>query len=205
MNKNENGLVTAEETALITTDIGRAETEESECDEKAIGAYPEEVGETFLAEIEDGSPFESDGQASESLDTELSEDEHRLSGEKEEYRRLIKTRFKDFYQEDTQKLINRRFRKYKELEERHSETEKRLEEANRQLDALRASFDIALERVAKETEERVLNSVRQRHLRPDENGIAKRVAFGKSDVSSLTRLERADIAKRAAGGEKISF
>ena len=38
--------------------------------------------------------------------------------ERGEYERLIKTRFKDFYAEDTQRMINRRFKHYKALEEK---------------------------------------------------------------------------------------
>ena len=38
--------------------------------------------------------------------------------ERREYERLIKTRFKDFYTEDTQRMINRRFKSYKALEEK---------------------------------------------------------------------------------------
>ena len=93
----------------------------------------------------------------------------------------------------------------KALEERFDETENQLAEANRELEELKASFDAELERVAKETEERVLNSVRLRQMRPDENGIARKQVFGKSQISSLTKSERANIAKRAADGEKIVF
>ncbi len=46
-----------------------------------------------------------------------------------EYEELIKNKFKKFYTEDTQKMINRRFRKLKEAEERNS----KLEEAAKEL------------------------------------------------------------------------
>ena len=48
------------------------------------------------------------------LPTEIAEDA--VEKDRDEYERLIKTRFKEYYAEDTQKMINRRFRKYKVLE-----------------------------------------------------------------------------------------
>ena len=198
MNKNE--ILSAEDIPFDVS-VPQGQSELSDVEEKeAIGAYPEEVGEFLPEDI--GEELEI---ALPEEEAEGGGEEERRRVEKEEYRRLIKTRFKEFYSEDTQKLINRRFKRYKELEERHSETERQLAEANRQLDALRASLDTALETVAKETEERVLNSIRLRHMRPDENGIARKQNYGKSQVSALTKSERANIAKRAADGEKIVF
>lgn len=196
MNKNE--ILSVEEDLPFDVSVPDGQAETSETEEKAIGAYPEEVGESLPDDIGEGDdPI--------TVEAEDGRDNEQMLSEKEEYRRLIKTRFKEFYSEDTQKLINRRFKRYKELEERCNESERQLADANRQLDALRACFDTALETVAKETEERVLNSIRQRQMRPDENGIAKKQSFGKSHVSSLTKSERANIAKRAADGEKIIF
>ena len=45
---------------------------------------------------------------------------------REEYERLIRTKFKEFYAADTQKMINRRFKKYKALEEKVSSLEEML-------------------------------------------------------------------------------
>ena len=188
MNKNEQNYVSTEEALL--SEFSEAEEVLLEDKNDAIGAFPEEVGEDLP---------EDDGNIT------AKNDELRKSEEKEEYRRLIKTRFKDSYQEDAQKLINRRFRKYKELEEKYGESEKRLNEAISELSSLKESFQSEIEKAIKETEEKVLNSVRQRRLRPAENGMVPSVAFGKSEVSALTKSERANIAKRAANGEKISF
>ena len=217
--------------------------------EDAIGALPE--GES----AEDGELFEE----SETLSAE----EIRRS-ERAEYDRLIRSRFKDFYTEDTQKMINRRFRTYKELEERlgaieeaknaeNAEKSKKLtrddlvariressEELKREFsdfseelalnsekfieiatalledgrfglsDAYKLShFDEIVGKTAldaaKATEERVLGEIRSKRARPNENGLAHRSGAAPFDVSKLTRAERAKLAKRAAGGEKIKL
>lgn len=56
------------------------------------------------------------------------------------------------------------------------------------------------------TEKRVADSVRANGSRPSENGTSSQSAFTvKDDVSKLTKKERAEIARRAARGEKIYF
>lgn len=56
------------------------------------------------------------------------------------------------------------------------------------------------------TEERVVANVRARGARPKEAGNATSSAFvSKPDVNKLTKADRAEIARRAARGEKISF
>lgn len=130
----------------------------------------------------------------------------------EEYERLVKTRFKELYARDVQKMINRRFRKYKVLEERYkimeetlAEKEARLKETEQRIAEFDAYLGSEVERIARETEERVLNQVRARQSRPAENAISVRAASAPYDVSRLTRDERARIAKRAANGERIKF
>lgn len=217
--------------------------------EDAIGSLPEDES------AEDGNLFEES-------DTLSDEDIRRA--ERAEYDRLIRSRFKEFYTEDTQKMINRRFRKYKELEEKLSaaKEEKSAENAERSKkltrdalvakiressDALKKEFDDFSEELAlnsekfieiatvlledgrfglsdayklshfdeivgktaldaaKATEERVLGEIRSKRARPNENGLAHRTAASSFDVSKLTRAERAKLAKRAAGGEKIKL
>lgn len=218
-------------------------------DEDAIGALPEEES------AEDGDLFEGS-------DT-LSAEEIRRA-ERAEYDRLIRSRFKEFYTEDTQRMINRRFRKFKEQEEKLRRTmeENRAEiaEKSKKLtrdalvariressDALKKEFSDFSEELAvnsekfieiatvlledgrfglsdayklshfdeivgktaldaaKATEERVLREIRSKRARPNENGLAQRTAASPFDVSKLTRAERAKLAKRAAGGEKIKL
>lgn len=132
--------------------------------------------------------------------------------EREQYEQLIKSRFKDFYAEDTQRLINRRFRKYKIMEERYKLLEEALAEKDAELEeraAKIAEFDSLLhsetERVIRETEERILNDIKAKKLRPEENGAVSRKEGTRLDVSRLTKNERATLAKRAASGEKINF
>ena len=118
--------------------------------------------------------------------------------QRREYDELIRTKYKKFYTEDTQKMINRRFRKYKELEARAEK-----------LEAEKAQFEETLkaekDRIAKETEERLISSIRARHTRPEENGILIGKAQSKRDVSSLTRSERAELARRVSKGENIKI
>ena len=65
---------------------------------------------------------------------------------------------------------------------------------------------MAQENAAREAEIKVAESIRQKASRPAENGLSSRSsAIFANGVSSLTREEREDIAKRAARGEKISF
>ena len=115
-----------------------------------------------------------------------------------EYDELIRTKYKKFYTEDTQKMINRRFRKYKELEA-----------LAQVLEAEKAQFEEILkaekERIAKETEQRLISSIRARHTRPEENGILIGKAQAKRDVSSLTRSDRAELARRVSKGETIKI
>ena len=220
---------------------------ESFLDEDAIGAIPEDDG----AEASDGNEIDHPSAA-----------EIRRA-ERAEYERLIKSRFKDFYTEDTQKLINRRFRKYKELEERlNAEEERRalLAEESKKLtrdelvakiressDSLKREFcdfseELAINsekfmeiasallscggfgisdayklsyfdeivgksalEAARAAEERVLGEIKSKRARPDENGLSRRSTASPFDVSNLTREERARLAKRAAGGERIKL
>ena len=66
---------------------------------------------------------ENEAEEMHEVGAEENETENFRKSERAEYDRLIKTRFKEFYTEDTQKMINRRFRKYKELEEKLCESD----------------------------------------------------------------------------------
>ena len=132
--------------------------------------------------------------------------------EREEYERLIKNRFKDFYAEDTQRLINRRFRKYKIMEERFKIMEENLAEKEARLSEnaeKMAEFDALLrseiEKAVKETEERIIGEIKAKKLRPSENGAENSRMGSPFDVSGLSKNDRAALAKRAAGGEKIKL
>jgi hypothetical protein len=64
----------------------------------------------------------------------------------------------------------------------------------------------AAQSAARTAEQRVTASVKSKAARPAENGTAsKGGVVVRSDVSKLTRAERAEIARRVARGEDISF
>ena len=101
-NRNEN--------SLSLPDEGEIEKDVLKC-EDAIGRMPEETDETTLFLEEEG---------------DLSVLEEQKKKDRREYEELIKNRFKELYAEDTQRLINRRFRKYKIMEERFKLLEEKL-------------------------------------------------------------------------------
>lgn len=125
--------------------------------------------------------------------------------ERAEYERLIRTRFKEFYTDDTQKMINKRFKRYKAMEQRLCELEEMADEMSKREAQLNEALAVERARAESETEQRVVAQMLASRQRPSENGYAPRRAPAPFDVSSLTKSQRADIAKRAFGGEKISF
>ncbi|MBE6583632.1 MAG: hypothetical protein E7649_01435 [Ruminococcaceae bacterium] len=174
---------------------------ESIADGEAEGAYDAPADD----HCEENEFERSDGDdASIDLDGIAASKEHDRA-EREEYERLIRTRFKQFYTDDTQKMINKRFKRYKAMEQKLSTLEQREGELERREAELDSRLDLERARIEKEMERRVMASVLSNKLRPSENGYAKRRAALPIDVSSLTRDQRAQIAKRAFGGEKISF
>lgn len=171
-----------------------------EIEENAIGAISED-GDGGS----DAIPLEFESASKEA--------EYKVTkSDREEYNRLIKTKFKDIYSEDTQRLINRRFRKYRVLEEKYRVMEESLRameasvaDSERKLSEMNERMAEENARVMKETEERVLSEIRARRSRPIENAISPRQSSVRPDVSRLTKSERERIAKRAANGEKIHF
>lgn len=89
------------------------------------------------------------------------------------------------------------------------------------LDLLRANIDVrtayevihkddiipaAMQFTAKTVEQKLTNKIIAGGARPSENGISSQSAAQvKSDVSQLTKADLAEIARRVARGEKISF
>ena len=149
---------------------------------------------------EDGADCETVTNAA--YATPASASEH---NDRAEYERLIRTRFKEFYTDDTQKMINKRFKRYKAMEERISE----LEHQAQSFRAREAEMDSLIAKrcaeVESETERRVVSEIMASRQRARENGYAPRRSPSPFNVGSLTKSQRADIAKRAFGGEKISF
>ena len=64
----------------------------------------------------------------------------------------------------------------------------------------------AMHMTAKTVEQKLTNKIIAGGARPSENGNSSQGAsVTKSDVSQLTKADRAEIARRVARGEKISF
>lgn len=64
----------------------------------------------------------------------------------------------------------------------------------------------AMQFAAQTAQKNVTNKIAANGQRPDENGLHKNSsAVVKSDVSQLTKADRAEIARRVARGEKITF
>ena len=64
----------------------------------------------------------------------------------------------------------------------------------------------AMQFTAKAVEQKITNKIMANGARPAENGMASQgAAVVKSDVSQLSKADRAEIARRVQRGEKISF
>ncbi len=120
---------------------------------------------------------------------------------RDEYEALVKDKYKEFYAADTQRLINRRFKKYKALEEKV----KRLEDEAARYADLEGLILSAREQAISETEERMNREFRLMRSRAGENALVSHVSRPAFDVSKLTKSERAGLALRAQKGEKIHF
>lgn len=169
------------------------------------GVVPATAEDAEKEEREETEGFPEDGEP-------IGESEDRTETVREEFERLIKGRFKELYAEETQRMINRRFRKYKVLEERCKTLQEVLEEKETALNAAAqklSEFDERLreelDRVARETEENVRREIRSRRARPAENAVLPGAGRGSLDVSKLTKTEREKLARRAAGGERIKL
>lgn len=178
----------------------------------AAGMIPEKDDTVICDEIQniDGVTEEIDAHEESDAENEVGRDN--FFTEREEYDALMKGRFKSFYAEDTQRLINRRFRKYKIMEERYklleedvAKKEAQIAENSERIAGFDALLRSEIERAIKETEERVIGEIRAKKLRPSENGTVPQRSASSFDVSKLSRDERAKLAKRAAGGERIKF
>ena len=64
----------------------------------------------------------------------------------------------------------------------------------------------AMQFTAQRVQQKTVNDIRARGMRPDEGGLGEHPAGeGQLDVSKLTKAQRADMAKRAARGEIINL
>lgn len=124
-------------------------------------------------------------------------------GLRQEYEELIRTKYKKFYTEDAQRMISKRLKKYKDIEERLERTEAELLRAGEALELERARVDEEARRRAAD-----IIAAQRRHMgerRPDENGIMNYRSQGKRRAADLTRTERRNIAERALRGETVKI
>lgn len=107
----------------------------------------------------------------------------------EEYRELIGGVYKSFYDEDMRCAIE------KAIEEKMCEMRAEMNaEVKGKEEALRNQI-----------KGEILNKIAKRRMRPDENGISVQRAVAKRDVSKMTKEERAEAARKAAGGIIINL
>lgn len=121
-----------------------------------------------------------------------------------EYEELIRTKYKKFYSEDAQRMISRRLKKYKSIEERleHAESELAQVKASREQEAVQAKPEPERAEVERA---RAFDGKRPNVDRPNENGIMQYRAQGKRRISDLTKTERESIAARALRGEIVKI
>ncbi len=156
--------------------------------------------ENDLVTLTEMSGDEDVGTSDELADStnEINDIETEDSG-RAEYEALIRGKYREHFAADTQRLINRRFKKYKALEEKVKE----LEEAVSRSADIEKRIAEERERTVKETEERMNRQFRSMRGRADENALTGHSARSELDVKRLTKSERALLAKRAQKGEKI--
>ena len=149
--------------------------------------------------VDDGLFEDSDNTPCLETGGEDKGDAEEYTNERDEYEKLMRTRFKDLYAQDVQKLINKRFKKYKALEEKV----KRLEDEAKKYADIDSLLAAERDRVVRETEERMNLHFKAMRSRAPENAISPRSSLHAPDVSRLTKSERASLASRALKGEKI--
>ena len=149
------------------------------------------------------------------------------------FRALMEGEYKDLFTAYFQQTFNRRFKEHKEIKtelesaravlnavkERYGElsgealldairvetvSKNALTEAQKtSSEAACESVDEAMERACAEAQMRLIAHVRARGLRPTENGLSH--GGGVAATTHLTREERAEMARRAVNGERITL
>ena len=149
-----------------------------------------------------------------------------------DFRALMEGEYKDLFTAYFQQTFNRRFKEYKQIKTELESSRAVLDVVRERfgdltgeelLAAIRAkkdkecapaeaeklipeatppSFGEELRAACAETERRLLSHIRARGLRPAENGVQAESVYRQS-AAKMTREERAELARRAAGGERI--
>lgn len=151
----------------------------------------------------------------ESSQTPEAEASERPEERRARYRALITGEFKDLYTADTQRIIDRRFKETRGLQEALEARQGLLdrlceklgaEDADGLEEALTAEIERAKAEAAKLAEQRLADHIRSAGARPAENGGGGRgTVTAVTDVKGLTKAQRAEFARRCAKGETITF
>lgn len=167
------------------------------------------------ASVEEDEVFWEDAAARAGLTTEQYRYNRKLERENEEYARREQAR-------QRRESVQAQMRAWEEeaaaLKEKYPTFDLNEETKNpRFLNMLERGVDVAgayaalhmdeiVQGATAEAERKVVESVRARGARPPENGTSSQSAFTvKDDVSKLTKQDRADIARKVARGERITF
>ena len=160
--------------------------------------------------------------------------EQQDTSREKDFRALMEGEYKDLFTAYFQETFNRRFKEYKEIK-KELEGSRAVRNALRErfgdlsgdalLDAIRAetslksapaeaqksipeaapaAFGEEIEAACAEAERRLLSHIRARGMRPAENGVQVS-SIPSAGVTRMTREERAEVARRAACGERIVF
>lgn len=165
--------------------------------------------------------FDSDDEyweeaaAKEGMSAEQFRELSKLRAENERMRAEYETRISQNY---VNQQMNEWFMQGEELKSVYPDFDFRSEIANRDFTGLlkagipmRRAYELIhmdeiMDSVQQKTEKRVVENIRSKGKRPDENGLNSPNGFVlKKDVSSLTREERRELARRAQRGETIKF
>lgn len=149
----------------------------------------------------------------------------------ERYRALVGGEFKDLFTADTQRIIDRRFKETRSLQEALAAQRAVLERLARRygvdsgdLAGLSAAVEAeetrraqeeaqaaqlleeTARRAAEERERALIQNILARGARPAENGAGTQNAVtARLDPGRMTPAQRQDVAQRAARGERITF
>lgn len=169
-------------------------------------------------------------QAGEMTEAPVAEGQVKTSRE-EAFRALMEGEYKDLFTAYFQETFNRRFKEHKGMKEeldrartvlaaaaeRYGTTdaaallaairvEKDEKNAPTEVDISRSESELAarLEAARVQAQQTLLASIRARGMRPAEGALAAAVGE-RAGAAQLTRAERAELARRAAMGEKVTL
>ena len=157
--------------------------------------------------------------------------EQKEASREEAFRALMEGEYKDLFTAYFQQAFNRRFKEHKQIKEELEATRPVLQAVRDRfdgvtgealLDAIRAETVLknapteakentspapmqSVESARAEAERRVLENIRARGLRPAENAVFSTSEAPQYRGGAMTRAERAEMARRAANGERIEL